>query len=101
MVISRLILSLLLFTYARRADMTWPYLLYANQVSNSLVKSVLVFFPHKQIWANRGGQKAAVEQGWVYKAKTVIATFQYVTSMLFFFLAVAWLMGRTDVFGSF
>lgn len=98
-VVSRLLLSLMLFSYARRVDMTWPFLLYANQVANSLVKSVLIFFPHKQTWANRGGQKAAIDHNWIYRAKTAVATFQYVTTMLAFFFGVAWLMGRTATFG--
>jgi len=98
---SRLVLSLYLFRHARHADMTWPFLLYANQLVNALVKSYMTFFPQNQAWANRGGQRAGGGDGLIHRGKSALALFQYVTVMLVFFLMTAWIMGRTETFGVF
>jgi len=100
-VTSRLVLSLHLFRYARMADMSWPFILYLNQLVNALVKSYMTFFPHKQVWANRGGQRSPGGSGVIHAVKSGLATFQYVTVMLVFFFATAWMMGRSAVFGVF
>lgn len=100
-VMSRLVLSLYLTRYARQADMTWPFLLYANQLVNACVKVWIQFFLHKQQWANRQRQTVGDGRGWVHRAKASVAAFQFVTTMLVFLYTVAWLSGRTDGFGPF
>ncbi|WP_421906242.1 glycosyltransferase [Mameliella sp.] len=99
--VSRLVLSLFLFRYAKRPDMTWPFLLYVNQLLNASVKSFMIFFPHKQRWANRGGQRAQHEVSLTYRAKSAIAMFQFVTIVLVFVQAVSWVMGSGALFQPF
>ncbi len=98
---SRLVLSLYLFRHARRADMSWPFLLYANQLVNACVKSWIQFFLRKQAWANRQDQRAGDGRGWADRARAAVAGFQFVTSMIVFLYAVAWLSGRSGGFGPF
>ncbi|MEM0935470.1 MAG: glycosyltransferase [Pseudomonadota bacterium] len=100
-VFSRTVLTLYLFRYAWRVDMTWPFLLYANQLVNACVKAVLQFFPQKQTWANRGGQKAGHGKSLQMRLKGALATFQMITAGFFFVTAVAWLSGRTESLGLF
>ncbi len=97
-VISRLVLSLYLFRYARVADMSWPFLLYANQLVNACVKSWIQFFLRTQRWTNRQDQRAGDGAGWGDRAKAAFAGFQFVTAMVVFVHGVAWLMGRTETF---
>lgn len=54
--ISRMLLSLFLFGYARKIEMSFPWILYMNQLINASVKVYCVFRLSKQTWANRGGQ---------------------------------------------
>jgi len=101
LVLSRLVLSLYLFRHARQADMSWPFLLYANQLVNALVKAWIQFFLRKQKWTNRRGQTAGRAGSWLCRLKTGVAGAQFVTSMIVFVYSVAWLMGRTETFGGF
>jgi len=66
---SRLFFSLVLFAYAGRVDMSFPFLLYANQVGLALVKIYILFRLPMQRWANRGDQRAycAVTLEWKLK----------------------------------
>lgn len=92
---SRLVLSLYLFRYARKVDMAWPFILYANQLVNAAVKAWLQFFLSKQTWANRGGQKSGAG-GRAEGLKAVLASTQMAISLMAFVYAVAWLAGRTS-----
>lgn len=100
-VLSRLVLSLYLFRYARQVDLSWPFLLYANQLVNACVKCWIQFFLNKQAWANRQGQRTGQGRGWADRARAGVAGFQFVTSVIVFLYAVAWLGGRTPGFGPF
>ncbi len=55
--ITRAILSIVLFTYARRVDLGFIWCLYANQILNAAVKVYMLWRLSKQKWANRGNQK--------------------------------------------
>jgi glycosyltransferase Alg8 len=100
-VLSRLVLSLYLMRYARAADMSWPFLLYANQLVNACVKVWIQFYLHKQKWSNRRDQRAGCGRSRIDRFKAAVAGFQLVTALAFFLQAVAWLSGRTDGFGAF
>ncbi|MGI1663659.1 glycosyltransferase [Palleronia sp. KMU-117] len=91
--VSRLVLSLYLFRYARRVDLAWPFFLYANQIVNACVKAYLQFFLRRQSWANRGGQTAGEGAGLGDGAKTVFATYQLVTAAGVFIYLVGVLGG--------
>lgn len=83
---SRLLLSTFLFTYARRPDLTWPFILYFNQFINAGVKIYMVFHLSKQKWSNRGNQTAG---GGGLGIRERFALFQLVTVVAAFVTALA------------
>ncbi len=91
---SRLVLSLYLFRHAREADMSWPVILYLNQVVNACVKVYAQFFLNKQIWANRGGQRSGHGTSALERGKDLFATYQFVTALGVFLYCVGMLGGR-------
>jgi len=60
---TRMIFSLVLFHYARKVDLSFPLLLYFNQIINAVVKIYALFRLSKQRWSNRGNQKAGFASG--------------------------------------
>ena len=83
---SRIILCLFLFTYSRSVDLSWPFILYLNQIINASVKIFMIFHLSKQKWSNRGNQSAgggvgvfARIQNGTAKAQLVIAVATFVT----------------------
>ena len=56
--VSRMGLSLVLFRYTRRVYMTFPWILYFNQLINASVKVYCLFRLSKQRWTNRGDQRS-------------------------------------------
>lgn len=56
--LSRLLLSLFLFGYSRKIEMSYPWILYLNQLINASVKVYCIFRLSKQRWSNRGNQTA-------------------------------------------
>ena len=65
--------SLILFYYARRIDMAFPFTLYINQVGLALVKIYIVFRLPMQRWANRGDQRAGLSGGYMFAVKRAAA----------------------------
>ncbi|MBL4612129.1 MAG: hypothetical protein JKY91_00140, partial [Emcibacter sp.] len=59
--LSRMLLSLFLFRYSRKIEMTYPWILYLNQLINAAVKVYCIFRLSKQKWANRGNQTSESE----------------------------------------
>ena len=59
--ISRMLLSLFLFGYSRQIQMSYPCILYLNQLINAAVKVWCIFRLSKQRWSNRGDQKSVVD----------------------------------------
>jgi len=62
---TRTVLSLFLFYYAGRIYVSFPFLLYFNQITNASVKVYMLFRLAKQRWRNRGDQKVTESQGWL------------------------------------
>ena len=58
--ISRMLLSLFLYRYARRIDISYPFILYFNQLINASVKVYCLWRLAKQRWSNRGNQSAGL-----------------------------------------
>lgn len=90
MAVTRMLLSLILFTYAPRIDLSYVWTLYANQLLNAIVKVYMIWRLAKQKWANRGNQKQGMDQlGWVAIARERMAA--YLTTLSFggLFLIVA------------
>jgi len=87
-VFSRLVLCLFLYRYSRTVDLSWPFILYFNQVINASVKIFMIFHLSKQKWSNRGNQSAgggggvlATAQNWTAKAQLVIAVVTFVSGL--------------------
>ncbi|MCP4473228.1 MAG: glycosyltransferase family 2 protein [Gammaproteobacteria bacterium] len=55
---TRLILSTFIWGYLGRIDMTFPFILYFLQLSNSLIKIYISFRLSQQSWFHRGNQKS-------------------------------------------
>lgn len=92
---TRLLLSLVLFAYAGRIDVNYPWLLYLNQVLNAAVKVYMVFRLAKQRWRNRGDQRSAEGAGVLVRYQTLMSSYltglyvgAFAFGMVLFFLCV-------------
>lgn len=65
----------LLYPYATRVDVTFPFFLYFNQLAASLVKVYILFRLPIQRWANRGDQRANDAEGAGFAQKRLIARY--------------------------
>lgn len=86
---SRMVLCLVLFQYSRQVDLSWPFILYLNQVINSSVKIFMVFHLSKQKWSNRGNQASKREQGLTAILQNSIAKMQLIISVSGFVTVLA------------
>ena len=93
---SRIVLCLFLFGYSRRADMTWPFILYLNQVINASVKIYMIFHLSKPKWPNRGNQSAGEGSGLTETAKSGFAKFQLVTALSAFLMLIMIYVGLIE-----
>lgn len=92
-VLSRTVLCVFLFRYARSTDLSWPFVLYFNQLINASVKIYMIFHLSKQKWSNRGNQSAGAGQGWTAVLQNTMAKFQLVTTVLLFVTGLAVYIG--------
>ncbi len=90
---SRLVLCLFLFRYSREIDLSWPFILYLNQVINASVKIFMIFHLSKQKWSNRGNQSAGAGEGFVARLQNAIAKAQLVTAVLTFLTVMSIYIG--------
>lgn len=90
---SRIVLCLVLYRYARRPDLSWPVILYVNQIVNAGVKIFMLFHLSKQRWTNRGNQAARLGGGGVAIVKNGIAKFQLATAVMTFLTVVGLITG--------
>jgi mannuronan synthase len=58
--ITRMLLSLVLFTYSERVDLNYVWILPTNQKLNAQVKVYMLWRLSKQRWANRGNQSSGM-----------------------------------------
>ncbi len=80
--VTRMMLSMVLFTYARQVDLNFVWTLYANQLLNAIVKIYMQWRLAKQKWTNRGNQKAGFSGNSLQAIfREVMAT--YLTSLSF------------------
>ena len=70
---SRLMLSLVLYCYAREVNLYFPFILYFNQLINSMVKVYCLFRLSKQKWANRNNQAAGFENTLLNRVRNATA----------------------------
>jgi glycosyltransferase Alg8 len=87
--VTRGLLSIVLFTYARRVDLNFIWCLYANQLLNAAVKVYMMWRLAKQKWANRGNQKQGFAgASWHARGREVMAAYLTLLSMCTLFLCV-------------
>ncbi len=92
-IFSRLVLVLFLFRYSRRVCLSWPFILYLNQVINASVKIFMIFHLSKQKWSNRGNQSSGGGAGLLARAQNWTAKAQLVTAATGFVLLLAIYVG--------
>ena len=92
-VLSRTILCLFLFRYARSTDLSWPFILYFNQIINASVKVYMIFHLSKQKWSNRGNQTAGNGTSLTDKLQNGMAKFQLITTIVAFVAGLAMYIG--------
>ncbi len=87
--VSRMMLSMVLFTYARRVDLNFVWTLYVNQLLNSVVKIYMQWRLAKQKWTNRGNQKAGfADSSWLSTFREGMAFYMTTLSFVSVFLIV-------------
>ncbi len=87
--ISRALLSIVLFSYARTVDLNYIWCLYTNQLLNAGVKIYMIWRLSKQRWANRGNQKQGFAgDGWIAMARSGMAIYLTLLSFSGLFMAV-------------
>jgi glycosyltransferase Alg8 len=91
--LSRLVMSSVLFYHARRIDMGFPFLLYCNQLINSLIKIYILFRLPQQRWKNRGNQSAGFERSRGLKLREWAATYLTAFYCAGFFLLILLYLG--------
>ncbi len=96
-VFSRVVLCLFLFRYSRVIDLSWPFILYLNQVINASVKIYMIFHLSKQKWSNRGNQSAGNGEGWQARMQNSVAKIQLVTAAVGFVLGIALYVGLLEL----
>lgn len=96
-VLSRSVLCLFLFRYSRSTDMSWPFILYFNQIINAGVKVFMIFHLSKQKWSNRGNQSAGNGDSWRDRAQNGMAKFQLLTTVCGFITLLAVYIGLIDL----
>jgi mannuronan synthase len=80
--ITRMLLSMVLWTYAREVDLHYGWTLYTNQLLNAAVKIYMLWRLSKQRWANRGNQTQGMGgQTFLSRAKDWMAV--YLTAISF------------------
>jgi len=85
--ISRMLLSLFLFGYSRQIQMSYPCILYLNQLINAAVKVWCIFRLSKQRWSNRGDQKSSVDGSYLLDlARNAMANWCTSIAVLLLFL---------------
>lgn len=100
--LTRLFLSALIFYHDRRIEMSYPFVLYINQMVNAATKVYLLFRLPNQRWANRQDQRYSPAEGLKWMIKNSIAlylTVFYVLTFLFILLIYIGVL-RPPAFGT-
>jgi glycosyltransferase Alg8 len=73
--VTRLLLSVVLYFYAGRIYPSFPFLLYANQLLASVIKVHLLFRVSRQRWVNRGDQRSRHAAGRLFRLQNAMAAY--------------------------
>lgn len=101
--LTRLFLASLIFYHDRRLDMSYPIMLYLNQMANASIKVFLLFRLPNQRWANRQDQRYTPAVGLRWALKNLVAgylTIFYVSLFVFLVLIYVGVL-RPVEFGTF
>ncbi len=90
---TRTVISIVLFVYSRRISFSYPFLLYGNQVLSSMIKIYLLFRVSRQRWLNRGDQRARAATGGLLAYQNAAAAFLTVLYTGSFLLLAAFVTG--------
>ncbi|MEM9250698.1 MAG: transcriptional regulator, partial [Pseudomonadota bacterium] len=93
---SRVVLCTFLYSYSRRVDLSWPFILYLNQVINASVKIFMIFHLSKQKWSNRGNQSAGGGDDWFARVQNATAKAQMILTVLAFVTGLAVYIGLLE-----
>ncbi len=88
--ITRIGISLFIFRYAGRINLSFPFLIYVLQVTNAIIKIYILFRLPRQRWTNRSNSAAIQSTGdklWIKHLMAGYLTLFY-TSALVIFLAL-------------
>jgi glycosyltransferase Alg8 len=72
---TRLAQSMVLWLYSRRVMLSYPVLLYFNQLVNAVVKVYSLFRLSQQRWKNRGNQSAGFGTDAAHRARGMVASY--------------------------
>ena len=72
---SRMMLSIFLYQYAHRIHLSFPFILYFNQLFNAMIKVYILFRLSQQKWSNRGNQTAGFNFSWVNAMRKAMASY--------------------------
>ncbi len=91
--LSRLGLSLIIFRYAGRIHLSFPFLIYILQVTNALIKVYIIFRLPRQKWANRTGAQTNLRSDKSYWFEHLMAKYLTVLSLSSLVLVLAVYIG--------
>jgi glycosyltransferase Alg8 len=87
--VTRSLLSIFLWYYDGRIRVSYPWLLYFNQITNAGVKVYLLFRLAKQRWRNRGDQKVAEGSGWLPAYQNLMSSYLMYLAMIGFIFTLS------------
>jgi glycosyltransferase Alg8 len=73
--LTRTVISIVLYFYAGRIYPSFPFMLFANQIAASAIKVYLLFRVSKQRWLNRGDQRTKAAGGRLVGLQRAMAAF--------------------------
>ena len=77
---SRLVQSMWLYAYARDVHISFPLIIFVNQLLNASVKVYSLYRLSKQRWTNRGNQSSGFQEGFVEKLRNWMASYLTIVS---------------------
>jgi len=72
---SRLCTSMVLYYYAKKIDISFPLILYFNQLLSAVIKVYILFRLPRQKWKNRGDQRAGFALNGKISYKNLVASY--------------------------
>lgn len=90
---SRMLVGLVLFSHTGRIMWHLPFIMFINQVTNSVVKVYVSFRLPMQKWVNRGNQTLTLKKNWLYVLRFYMARFLTTLWVVCFLSLASWYAG--------